>query len=218
MSTGKAPRARRAYASPRRQQQAAETRAAVLAAAVALFSEKGWAATGVRDVARAAGVSVETVYANFGSKAELLMAAMDVAVVGDAQPVPLAGRTEFTTLGEGTLPERASAAASLVTRVHARTAGIYLALRDAAAADPDLAERMRKGEQQRRVSVEQGMTLVAGRPVTPQERDGLWAIAGVDVYRLLTELPGWTRHEYQAWLAGCSSVYWRREEAASRAG
>ncbi len=46
------------------------------------------------------------------------------------------------------------------------------------------------------------MALVAGRPVTPPQRDGLWAIAGVDVYRLLTELPGWTPEEYQAWLAG----------------
>ncbi len=202
MSTGPAPRIRRAYTSPRRRQQAAETRAAVLVAASALFSEKGWAATGMRDVARAAGVSVETVYANFGSKADLLMAAMDVAVVGDASPVPLAGRAEFTALGTGGLADRASAAASLLEQVHARTAGIYLALREAAAADPGLAGRMREGEQRRRVSVEQGMVLVAARPVTPRERDGLWAIAGVDVYRLLTELSGWTPGEYQAWLAG----------------
>jgi len=174
----------------------------VLAAAVALFSEKGWAATGVRDVAAAAGVSVETVYANFGSKADLLMAAMDAAVVGDALPVPLAGRAEFTALGEGTLAQRAAAAARLVTHVHARTAGMYLALGEAAAADPGLAGRMREGEQRRRASVEQGMALVAGRPVTPRERDGLWAIAGVDVYRLLTELAGWSGEEYRTWLAG----------------
>jgi hypothetical protein len=86
--------------------------------------------------------------------------------------------------------------------VHARTAGLYLALREAAAADPGLAGRMREGEERRRVSVEQGMALVAGQPVTPQQRDGLWAIAGVDVYRLLTELSAWTAEEYQAWLAG----------------
>jgi len=202
VSAGPAPRGRRAYTSPRRAQQAAETRAAVLAAAVALFAEKGWAATGMRDVAAAAGVSVETVYANFGSKADLLMAAMDVAVAGDALPVPLAGRAEFTALGEGTLAQRAAAAARLVTRVHARTAGIYLALGEAAAADPGLAGRMRASEQLRQVSVEQGMALVAGRPVTPRERDGVWAITGVDVYRLLTGLAGWTREEYQAWLAG----------------
>jgi AcrR family transcriptional regulator len=203
MSASPVPRVRRAYTSPRRRQQAAETRAAVQAAAAALFSEKGWAATGMREVARAAGVSVETVYASFGSKADLLMAALDLAVVGDALPVPLAGRAEFTVLGEGgSAAERAAAAAGLVTQVHGRTAGIYLALREAAAADSGLARRMREGEERRRASAEQGMALVAGRPVTPQERDGLWAVTGVEVYQLLTGLAGWTPAEYQAWLAG----------------
>ena len=51
--------------------------AAVLAACRALFSERGWAATGVRDVATAAGVSVETVYATLGGKVALLTAALD---------------------------------------------------------------------------------------------------------------------------------------------
>ena len=82
-------RTRRRYESPRRVEHAAQTRAAVLEAATALFGENGWAGTGMRDVARAAGVAVETVYANFGSKAELLLAALDVAVVGDTQPIPL---------------------------------------------------------------------------------------------------------------------------------
>jgi hypothetical protein len=77
-----------------------------------------------------------------------------------------------------------------------------LALREAAAADPGLAGRMREAEEQRRVSAGQGMAFVAGRPVTPQERDGLWAVTGVEVYQLLTELAGWTPAEYQAWLAG----------------
>src|SRR6185437_12392475 len=59
---------RRTYRSPRREQQAAETRSAVISAAAHLFAERGWAATGMRDVAGAAGVSIETVYANFKSK------------------------------------------------------------------------------------------------------------------------------------------------------
>ena len=41
----------------------------------------------MRDIAKDAGVAVETVYANFGSKTELLMTAIDVGVVGDAEPV-----------------------------------------------------------------------------------------------------------------------------------
>ena len=78
---------RRAYRSSRRQQQAVANRTQVLDAALLLFADRGFAATGMRDVAREAGVSVETVYANFGSKTDLLMAAIDVGVVGDVEPV-----------------------------------------------------------------------------------------------------------------------------------
>jgi AcrR family transcriptional regulator len=52
---------------------------AIVAAASRLFAENGWSGTGMRDVARAAQVSVEFVYANFGSKSSLLKQALDVA-------------------------------------------------------------------------------------------------------------------------------------------
>ena len=61
MAADQATSPRRAYRSPRREQQAAETRSMVASAAARLFGERGWAATGMREVARAAGVSVETV-------------------------------------------------------------------------------------------------------------------------------------------------------------
>jgi AcrR family transcriptional regulator len=202
MATDQAARARRAYRSPRRAQQAAETRADVVAAAVRLFGARGWAGTGMRDVARAAGVSVETVYAGFRSKGDLLLAAIDVAVVGDAEPVPVAQRPEFTALGSGTRQQRARATARLVTGINQRTAGVVLALREAAASDPELAERLRERERRRRVNVEQGVALVVGRPLPPGEVDGLWAVLAVEVYQLLTELRGWTPQQYEDWLAG----------------
>lgn len=192
---------RRAYRSPRRQQQAAETRASVLDAAMLLFADRGWAATGMREVAREAGVSVETVYANFRSKSELLMAAIDVAVVGDAEPVSLNQRREFAALGQGSRQQRAHAAARLVTGIHRRTAGVNLALREAAASDPEAARRLREGEQRRRTNVEEGASLLTGRAVTAEECDGLWAVLDVEVYRLLTELRGWTTQQYETWLA-----------------
>jgi AcrR family transcriptional regulator len=173
----------------------------VVAAAARLFGERGWAATGMRDVARAAGVSVETVYASFGSKSVLLLAAIDLAVVGDAVPVPLNQRPEFAALGSGTRRQRARAAARLVTGINQRTAGVVLALKEAAASDPELAERLREREQRRRVNVEQGMTLAAGRTVTEEEADGLWAVLAVEVYQLLTGLRGWTPRQYEDWLA-----------------
>jgi AcrR family transcriptional regulator len=186
MATDQAARARRAYRSPRREQQAAQTRAMVVAAAARLFGERGWAGTGMRDVAAAAEVSVETVYASFRSKGDLLLAAIDLAVVGDTAPVPLGQRPEFTALGSGTRQQRARATARLVTGINQRTAGMVLALREAAASDPELAERMREREQRRRINVEQGAALVAGRAVTPEEADGLWAVLAVEVYQLLT--------------------------------
>ena len=200
MTTTQPQRTRRTYRSPHRQQQAAETRAAVLGAAVQLFGERGWAATGMREVARAAAVSVETVYAGFGSKSDLLMAALDVAVVGDAEPVPVARRPEFLALGSGTREQRIAAAARVVTASHERIASIYLALREAAASDPDIARRLRELEGRRRVSVEEAISLITGRAATTKERDGVWAVLSVEVYQLLTELSGWTPQQYQAWV------------------
>jgi AcrR family transcriptional regulator len=201
MATDHAARTRRRYRSPRREMQAAQTREAVLAAAGRLFTERGWAATGMRDVARAAGVSVETVYANFRSKADLLMAALDVAIAGDAEPVPLAQRPEFTALGCGSWGQRVRAAAGLATSIHRRTAGVHLALREAAASDTELARLLREAEQNRRITVEQGAALVVGRALTLEEYDGLWAVASAEVYQLLTELRGWTSQQYETWLA-----------------
>jgi AcrR family transcriptional regulator len=192
---------RRAYASPRRKQQADETRAAVLQHAAALFGERGWAGTGMRDVARAAGVSVETVYATFGSKPDLLIAAVDVAVVGDAEPVPLQDRPEFAALGRGPLAERSRAAAKLAREVNERTAGVGKALREGAAADEQLAQRLAEGERNRQDDVARGTRLVAGRPVGRAESDGIWAVASVEVFQLLVERAGWSPRRYEQWLA-----------------
>ena len=192
---------RRTYRSPRRLQQAAETRSSVLAAATRLFGTRGWAATGMRDVAQEAGVSVETVYANFRTKGDLLMAAIDVAVVGDAEPVPLDRRTEFQALGRGSREQRIRAAARLVTDIHRRTAGVNLALREAAASDPELDRLMRQREEGRRSNVEEGLTLVVGRSVPSEQSDALWAVLDIGVYRMLTDLRGWTEQQYEAWLA-----------------
>jgi AcrR family transcriptional regulator len=178
-----------------------QTRADVLAAAARLFAENGWAATGMRDVARAASVSVETVYASFRSKSDLMVSALDAAVVGDAEQEPLDRRPEFTALTSGTRRRRIATAAGLVTAIHQRTAGVYLAFREAAASDIDLARRLRESEERRRISVEQGLVHVTGRAVTREERDGLWAVLSVEVYQLLTELSGWTPQQYESWAA-----------------
>ena len=80
---------RRPYRSPKRQAQAAQTRARMLQAAAELFAERGYVRTTVADVARQAGVSEPNVYAVFTDKPGLLAAAIQQAVRGEEPAVPL---------------------------------------------------------------------------------------------------------------------------------
>ena len=193
-------RGRRAYRSPRRQQQAAETRAAILSAAAEMFAERGWAATGMREVDAAAGVSVETVYGHVSSKAELLMAAIDVGVVGDDAPVPLARRREFAALASGSTTERIAAAARLITAINLRIGGLRRALGEAAVSDPVFAQKVVEAEGRRRTNTQQGVELVTGGPVGDDVVDTVWAFTGVDVFHLLTDVRGWSVDRYEQWV------------------
>lgn len=76
---------RRRYASPLRARQAEATRATLLRTATELITTRGWAATGMRDVARGAGVAVETLYKHYSSKRVLFDAVIDHAVA-EARP------------------------------------------------------------------------------------------------------------------------------------
>ena len=194
------PRAR-TYDSSRRNRQAAQTRAEVLAAAAELFNAHGWAGTTLAAVAATAGVAVETIYAGFGSKKGLLRAAMDVAIVGDAEPVPFAEREESARLGRGTREERLRAAAAVQTDIHERSAGRV-------ARDPRrrfqrpggraVAARAR-ARAARRDAAQPRFDLRA-RAVDEQLVDVCWALFSAEVYAKLTGDGGWTRADYERWL------------------
>lgn len=62
----------RPYHSPRRAQDAADTRRDILRAAAELFSANGYARVTVADIAKRAGVAPQTVYSSAGSKSEIL--------------------------------------------------------------------------------------------------------------------------------------------------
>jgi len=181
--------------------QAQQTRAAVLGACRALFGERGWAATGVRDIAGAAGVSVETVYATLGGKVALLTAALDGAVAGDDDPIPLSERPWFLAMGEGGFDARVRTAAALITDIHVRTIGLQRALREGAGGEPALAELLATQEANRRVSTGEGMALVLRRPFGARELDLFWAQTSPEVYDALVNRSGWSTEEYAAWVA-----------------
>src|SRR5690242_14834032 len=96
----------RQYRSTRRARQAAQTRADIVAAATRLFCSEGWIGTTIARVAREADVAPETVYSAFGTKAALLRAAVDAAVVGDTSAGALRERDAFVAIGAGPPDER----------------------------------------------------------------------------------------------------------------
>jgi len=63
----------------RTQEEAEQTRQDLLRAALTVFSQKGYTATRLEDVARAAGVTRGAIYHHFGSKAELYSALIEEA-------------------------------------------------------------------------------------------------------------------------------------------
>lgn len=71
-TTAAAPPARRTQA-----QRRTETRAAVLASAIRLFGENGYAQTSLEEIAADSGVTIRPIYHYFGNKLELFRAATD---------------------------------------------------------------------------------------------------------------------------------------------
>ena len=104
-----------------RQAQVAHTEQRILAAATELFLEGGYLATTLEAVARRAQVGARTVYLRFGTKAALFKRVVDVAIVGDTEPVNVLGRDWVqAALTAPTAAERiaASAAASADHAAH----------------------------------------------------------------------------------------------------
>src|SRR3954454_9309110 len=97
---------RRAYNSPRREQQAAATRRAILESAQQLFERQGYAATTMDAIAADAAVSLKTVYLAFETKARLLRAVWDLALKGDESDAPIAARSWYMAVLEEKDPQR----------------------------------------------------------------------------------------------------------------
>ena len=198
----KAP-ARRKYNSTRRRQNAEQTRREILDAAHTQFLQYGWHGAGMREIARDAGVSVETVYSNFPSKAAVFKEVLNILVVGDDRPIPLSERTEFRAASVGPPTERIRALARIQAEVHGRVARLRMVLREAARADDELAgiERMVLAEERE----QSRLTLLKVLPdPSDQDVEGMQALYSSDLYVLLVEIRGWTPEQYIRWISELS--------------
>jgi AcrR family transcriptional regulator len=195
---------RRPYRSPRRQQQAEQTRLLVLDTAERLFKERGYAGTSIAAVAVEAGVSPETVYGHFGSKRVLLGELFRRAVRGaDPRPVPeqeVPRKLAATTDQE----EQLRLFAADITPRLERGAPLVAVLAAAAQSDPELAELLTTLHADRlknlRVLVDALATNGALRLPTDDALDTVWALTSPELQQLLVRERGWTRQRYEQWL------------------
>jgi AcrR family transcriptional regulator len=194
------------YHSPLRARQAAQTRRLLISAACRLFGERGWAGTTLAAVAAEAGTAVETVYSGFGSKAGLLVAAIDVAIAGGEDETPLAEQAQFASLGTGARAERLSAAARIITQALVRAVPLMKALQEAAAGEETARARLERYETDRRATVAAGLELILGRPAPEALVDSLWALAGPEVFTKLTGDRRWTVQRYEGWLVDTAAA------------
>jgi len=122
-----------------------QTRRDILQTARDLFARQGYAATSVTDIAREAGVAVQTIYARLGSKRGMLMALIDLIDQEADVGALTAGIRAASTPGD------ALAAEVRLTRVFQERCGDTIgALFAAAAVEPDLAAAVAEGQRRHR--------------------------------------------------------------------
>lgn len=199
----------RSYDATRRRERAEEERRAtqrrVVEAARELFVTRGYVATTVADIAKEAGVALQSVYNAGKSKAALMHLVVDLAVAGDDEDVLLADRPTFQAVAEQSSAERqVEMCASLIADTMRRLAPVWVAYREAAAVDPASAANLEAAHRRRNETFAAmvGMIDQDRLRLSPEEAtDTAWAIGSIDVYLLLRSIRGWDHERYAAWLS-----------------
>lgn len=194
---------KRRYESAARTAAAQETRRKIRAAAAEGFVLQGYAATSMKAIAAAAGVSEATVFLAFPTKAALLAECIRVAVRGDDDPTPLLAREWPRVLLEAP-PERmlgllADGSAELLSR----TARLLAVGESVGPAEPvlnEVRERGRAATHADLLALARAMKRAGAlkHGMSPERAaDILYALAASEsVYLRLVEHRGWSTAAY----------------------
>ncbi|MEX1173360.1 MAG: helix-turn-helix domain-containing protein, partial [Chloroflexota bacterium] len=181
-------------------EQAALTTRRILDAARKGFGDAGYEATTLRAIAAEAGVAVQTVYAVFGSKANILRALRESLVTD-----PAASEAYGAALAATEVDEALAAFAHSIRLRWEAGHDIVMINASAAAADPEIraevaaANAMRSGGiarlAQRLGALEPGLD-------PPRVEALLDALTLTSLYERLVATHSWSADDYESWLAG----------------
>lgn len=195
--------AARAYTSQLRQSQAADTRARVLRAAAEAFVENGYTGTTLAEIARLAGVSVETVKGT-APKHQLLLSAFEIALAGrEGQKGISEEEYEALPSGDALLEILIGA----VAVANAASSGLWSAFLVAAETDPRVRETLDALQARRRADYVRLIGVLDHRQMittdAPREflADALSFLFSQEAHQQLVTQSGWTDEHYREWLA-----------------
>ena len=199
---------KRAYNSPRRQQQAAATRRSILEAAERRFARDGYAATTMDAIGAEAGVSLKTVYTSFATKSGLLRALWDLRLKGDEGDAPVTQHNWFREVMDERDPIRKLQLNARNSRAaKARIGPMFKIIRNAAGVDTDCAalwELIQSDFHANQRTIVQSLgrlgALRDGLSVA-RATDILWTLNHPDTWLLLHDRCGWSPKAYETWLA-----------------
>jgi AcrR family transcriptional regulator len=187
---------KREYDSSRRRRQAAQTRADILAAALRLFAERGYAATTIEAIAAEAEVSEATVYAGFGSKRGLLLAFQQLM----QEDADRDERVREFHAAAGNPARQIAIAVSISLSFPARHGDTLAVLLSARGMDPDIDDFLHRGlVQEHRGAWSMVASVLAShgalRPgLTEREAGDLAAaLTRPEIYRILSSEFGWSQ-------------------------
>ena len=199
---------KRHYDVSSRRAHARARRLAMVLAARDLFERDGFRLTTIAAIAASTGVSAESVYKSFGSKAAVAKAVFDLVIAGDDEPVPVAERPAMQAMrDEPDVRRKIEMFVEGLAQRQARSARVQTLIRDGRHVDDSLGPIWAKLNGEGLA----GMTML-GRHLleTGQLRDGigldevrdvLWNYLAIDSYERLVLTQGWPLEQYSRWLA-----------------
>ena len=215
------PDVKKPYDNSRRQAQVRATRLRIIEVAKALFIEHGYPGTTLEAIAAAADTSLPTLYRLFSSKRALLKAVLDVSFGGDDEPVAFGDRPDVRAAQAEQDPAAlVRAFARIGSDFMVRSSAIMHVLATAAQVDQDAAQLLEEIRRQRHVGQSRIVGALAALgaldPGLPYDdaTDIAYVALSPDVHRILTVERGWTRQQYEQWLARSLGLLLRAEPPA----
>ncbi|TQJ33408.1 TetR/AcrR family transcriptional regulator [Arthrobacter sp. SLBN-122] len=197
----------RGYDARRRRQLAAESLHSVRTHARELFLTQGFGATTIAEIARAAGVSAESVYKNFGSKAGLVRAIYEESLLGAGGP-PAEQRSDLAQMTETDPVVLMEQFGRFTTEISPIGAPIYLLIRDASASgDASMAALLRDVDEARYRRMLHNARQLVGRGLlrpglgTAEAADVMFTSTTAELYETLVIKRGWSAERYGTFIA-----------------